>query len=604
MTYPLEKIILFEVDQPINLAKLINYNPGIWYWKIINTVETVTDDHETVGYYQYQYNTKYAINSLKVDNVPYTKVYSIPDLKLTENSFFYEPGSNEIYIHFEDFDPPLNKEIFYGASLGYSKLSDTVTVPFFSASFYAPLIKSIPSIKKSVDPLFFGVLKYVKASVTLINSSGEFDDWRDRDFYGQPARIKIGNPEDDYADFDTVFEGFISDDDRDHDEFKINIEDPRRALTQPVASNKLTLEDWPDLKDSNVNNVKPVAYGPIFNAECICLNEEDASAADRIFLICDTEYNPVYSLDTIYVNGVETAITGSADLAAGTFTMTKASVFDNFDEVSADFVATRNYSGVDIIKDLMLNYDDRPYISSLWDTAEIDSITSRDSSLYVDKGEFKLAKAIESVCIDIDGRFFAKNNGLYTIRLYDEDRTPNDKEIYNYEWGENLSIQNNGSQFLSSVIVEYQKDMKNDGYLIYENTVYENEVFNRYKKKKVGNYKTGLPTLADAQEKSETIMNISKNVQDVVSRSTFWNNFGIEPTDFVICSPSNRVSETPVRAIYEVLKVNNNTNKFTIDLDLRYVKDAEEQATYTTIDDNNDNYILDHNDLALVGRTN
>ena len=863
--YPLEKIILFEIDKPINLNRLLNVEPGIWSWKLVNTVETVTDDHEVIGYYQYQNEILYNIKSLFVDNEAYSKVVSMIDLRASNKSFYYDTSEYKFYIHFDQFEPPLSKEMYYGAGEGYSKLPNNLIKPYYGGNYFTPLLSEAPGIKKSIDPLFFGLLKYVKSSVTLINSSGEFDDWRSNDFFGQNARILVGDIDDDYTDFESAVEGFVSDDSRTFDKFKVKIEDPRRSLTQPIAANKLTLADYPYLKDENVDTVKPVCYGPILNAECICLNEDDTSSddgvdatsghaaisstsltfigstdpsldtgtydlditidggalnqltvtiintynwyaiaavltlalrtatgeayaltisdgkiylsslttgaastvviadgtagvatigpllaqidsqvdymtttidtpidgiavssgfgtissstpvdfigaivpglasttyvlgitvdggalnqaeaivantddwdaiaaafqvglraetggsetvvisggnivftsgttgasskiviedgddsglpvaflkwlpivvpsmnpeiirtSDKTFLICDTKYNNVFSLDNIYVDGVGTAITGNLNLSAGTFTMTKESVFDNVDNVSIDFTATNDYSGIDIILDLMKNYNNMPFNSSFWDLAEVNAATSRNSSLYIDKGTVKLAKGIESVCIDVDARFFVKNNGLYTIRIYDEDRTPNTKEIETTEWvGNPSTIDNNGSEFLSSVIIEYSKDQKNNDYSTYENTVYKEEVNDRYKKLKVGNYKTNLTTLADAKLKSETIMNISKNVQDIVERTASWDNFGIEPSDFVICSPSTRQSEDSVRGIYEVLKVNNNLKNFTIGLALRYIKLADEPNVYDTIDDNNDISIDDNNDINLIGR--
>lgn len=602
MSYPLEKIILFEVDKPIELNKLLSYYPGIWFWTIVNEVETVTDDHGVTGYYQYQNAVKYNIKSLLVNNEPYSIVNTLEECLITNKSFFYESPTYRLYIHFDETDHPLDKDLFFGAANGYSKLPSNEVKPYYGGNYYPPLLKNVPNIKKSIDKLFFGLLKYVKASVTLINSNGEFDDWRDQDLFGQPSRILVGNIDDNYTDFQSVFEGFVSDDSRTFDEFKIKIEDPRRALSQPVATNKLNQTDWPDLKDTNVNKVKPVAYGKIYNAEAICLNEEDASAADRIFLICDTEFNIVDSLDTIYVEGVETALTGSTDLTAGTFTMTKASVFDAFDAVTIDFTITPSYDGIDIILDLMLNYNDYPFIDSLWDTAEVNAASSRTTSLYIDKGKSELSKEIESVCVDIDARFFMKNNGLYTIRIYDEDRTPNTREIPDIEWMNFPSIDNNGSEFLSSVIISYNKNEKNGTWTLYENTDFIDEVFDRYKKKKVGEYNTNLTSLTDAQDKSDTIMNISKNVQDVIERKCNWNNFGIEPTDFVVCSPLNRPSEESVRGVYEVLKVTSNLKDFNIGLSLRYVKEADDLPIYLTIDDDDDLAIDDNNDLALIGK--
>ena len=61
MTYPLEKIILFEVDRPLSRTDYLNAEPGIFFWKIVQEVETFTDDHGTEGYYQYLNSTRYII---------------------------------------------------------------------------------------------------------------------------------------------------------------------------------------------------------------------------------------------------------------------------------------------------------------------------------------------------------------------------------------------------------------------------------------------------------------------------------------------------------------------------------------------------------------
>ena len=87
MTYPLEKIILYEVDKPIDLAKLVNFESGLWYFKVIDIIDDITDDHDVTGYYQYQNDTKYNIKSLRVDNYFYTKVDNLTELRLTNQSF-------------------------------------------------------------------------------------------------------------------------------------------------------------------------------------------------------------------------------------------------------------------------------------------------------------------------------------------------------------------------------------------------------------------------------------------------------------------------------------------------------------------------------------
>jgi hypothetical protein len=603
--YPLNKIILFEYDKTLDRTELLNEEAGIWTWKFVNTVTTVDDDNGNTGYYEYQNSIEYIIKSLKVDGVFYSKTTSLADCRATDSSFYYDLVNFNLYIHFADFEPPLNQNISYGGAVGYSKLPNNIRQPYFNDFYYDPRLLEVSGLSKSVDPLFFGLLQYSSGSVTLFNNDGNFDDWRSRNLYGQPARILVGDIEDDYNDFESVYEGFIADDSRTFEEFTITLEDPRRALTQPVATNLLTTTDYPDLKDEFQNTVKPVAYGSIKNAPAKCLNsEETPTPTYYTFLICDTEFNLVSSLDNIYVDGILTAITGTADLLAGTFTMTAGSVSGNLDNVTIDFTANSISNGANIIKDLLDNYDLKPFVPSFWDITEVDEaeLLCRDTSLYIDNGSTSLSEAIESVLIDIDGRFFVKNNGLYTLRIYSESRTPNEKEIENDEWMESPEIFNNGSEYLSSAIVTYLKDISSGSFLTYEDTTFQSEAFERYKRYKTATFETNLVTLAAAQEKAQTIMNISKEVQDVVVRRTSWDNFGIEPSDFVVASPASRLNNNSSRGIYEVLTVENNLIDFDLSLSLRYVKDADPEITYDSIDDNIDLNILDNNNNALIGR--
>ena len=99
-------------------------------------------------------------------------------------------------------------------------------------------------------------------------------------------------------------------------------------------------------------------------------------------------------------------------------------------------------NGVDIIKYLMLYYEGKPYITTFWDTTETTAAraTARDTGIFIDQSDKKLIDILKTVCSDIDARFFQKWNGLYTVRLYDNDRTPV-KQIYDSKWINKPSIQ-------------------------------------------------------------------------------------------------------------------------------------------------------------------
>ena len=194
----------------------------------------------------------------------------------------------------------------------------------------------------------------------------------------------IGQNGDDYADLTKIFSGFIEDDSTDFEDFSVTLQDIRAGLTQPIATNYLTLDDYPHLDDSNENAPKPIAYGNIYNAPCICLNEGQV-AATYTFILCDTEFNAVSATGfQVYNEGVSKTANATLNASAGTFTL-PAAHYSPGDEVTADFIIPIT-NGVDIIKDLILNYDSKPFLASFWDLDEVNTAEalSRNTSLYID----------------------------------------------------------------------------------------------------------------------------------------------------------------------------------------------------------------------------
>lgn len=574
-------IILFEYDKPITVSGLFNYSPGVWYYQIIPDATTWTDDYAVTMYYEDTNTTKYYFKSLAVDQVAYSITYSVVECQQTKGSFYYDFSDSVLYIHLVGSEPPLDSAIDAGSALGLCYGKDSESGHIFDGKFYDPRLTKVFAIKKSVDPLFYGVHKYQQGKITALNGDGYFDDWRERDLFGQAARILVGNDGDDYADYQLIYSGYIEDDSRTWSDFNLTIQDLRKSLSQSIATNKYDTTTYPYLDPDDAGESIPVAYGNLFGVQPMCVNKTQ-STTTWTFKLCDTTYNSISSIGDVRVNGVvKTA--GNVDLSAATFTLTSSQLIDadsnlQFDAVRVDFVATSITNGVDILKDLMLNYDDKTYLSSFWDTTEVDAaqLQSRASSLYIDQGDKKLSDAIKSVCIDIDARMFVKDNGVYTIRIYDPNRTPV-KVIQSDEWIGEPDITNNGSEYLSSAIIKYKHQQKDDEYNIYENTNYQARAFEKYKKLKTETFETNITTEPEAIAKSETIMSQSYSVTDIVTRSTVWANSDIEICDFIIADPTARYSriDTPVWAIYEVLGTEKNPEAATVKLTMRYVRASD-----------------------------
>lgn len=595
-------ITLFEYDKPIDITSdLINYSGGIWQYLLTTSGVVVTDDNSNTGYYSYNNLIRYNVQSVNVDSVQLLNVDSIADLLTQDGAFYYDASTTKIYIAFTGWEPPLGKQIYISATVGFCYNTDTDV--YFNDNYYDPRVDSILSIKKSKDPLFYGILKFDSGTVKLINEDGEFDDWRSRNLYRQACRVLVGESGDTYSQYHKVFTGIIGNDSRSWSDISIKVEDVRAGLSTPVPYNKLTKTEYPNLSDSNVDKMIPLAYGSIKNAPAFCTNEDESgSPLTYTFKFCDTEFNAATALTYVFIEGValSSGDINSIDLTTGTFTLTSAVLNDRFSDVTCDFTGANITNGVDIIKNLMLNYANVSYIDELWNLTETAAAQalSRSTSLYL-KEQVKLSKAIEQVCIDCDALFFAKDNGLYTVRIYDANRTPA-KTIYSDEWLSEPQIDNNADEFLTSCIINYNKDWTNDKYYSYEETSYIDTVFDIYKSKQSKTIETGLMTEAAAILKAQTIMDRSQLVQDVVKRSVPFTHYDLEIMDFVICDPRARVGATETPAIWEVIGINKNLTNYSIELTLQYIKTyTPVVTTYSAFFDGTD-YITDESGTTLT----
>jgi len=568
-----QKIILYEYGIPNRVHGFINYSGGIYQSPISPGVIVVTDDNANTGYYTNQNAVIYNVQSITVDNMIYTKVLSIAALYTQDRSWYYDSVTTILYVRFANYDPPLSKEIYIGIVYGYSKgLSD----PVFGDKYYEQRIESIFGVKKSKDPLFFGLLKFSSGSVKLINTDGALDNWGNLNLFRQPSKILIGEEGDTYSALKQVFTGIIGNYSYSWDSISIKNDDIRSNLTNPIPYNQYLVADYAQLNTSNVGKYKPIAYGDIRHGICICVDEMTTPAPlTYTFSFMDIEHYRPTSTDKIYVEEVDVTASAVVTLATATFTLPAATVDGKFSDVTITFRGADLDNGVEIIKDIMLKYADVSYIASNYDLTEVAAAVTvagaRNTSLYAHEKQ-ALNKAIEQLCIDIDGLFFAKDNGLYTVRIYSAIRTPV-KTIYKYQWKSEPDITNDTDEFLSSVDIDYSKNQKSGDYITYTNTVYESGVIDLYHSTQSKTIKTGLTDSASADLKSEVIMSTSKQIKDIVTRSTTFEHYDLEIMDFVYADPKCRISGTESLSIWEVIGIDKNLDNWNIKLTLRYISE-------------------------------
>jgi len=111
-----KKIVLLEIDLPIKESQandiLINYEAGLWYNKLTPGAVYVTGSDGQIGYYENQNEDDYKdVTAVKVDGIDYVKVLSLAELRVQQESFYYDKDTTELYFHFADWRQPLDSNI-------------------------------------------------------------------------------------------------------------------------------------------------------------------------------------------------------------------------------------------------------------------------------------------------------------------------------------------------------------------------------------------------------------------------------------------------------------------------------------------------------------
>lgn len=585
------KICLLELDTPIVTETFINYSAGIWKNVLSGNLGrsgiTVTGSDGLIGFYEEQIPISYfRIGSLVVDDEEYTQQTSISDCVTQVKSFYYDNTTLTIYYHFADFGIPWGKIVRIGVICGFADKVGTVNGAYYDDIYYDPRVVNIPAMRKAIDPLFWGILQYTGGSATLINSDGFFETFIERELIGQPARLYWGFDGLAFSEFRKVFSGIIEDYSFSRDTFTLNIIDDRKFLSRSIPIRKFDKSEYPDISDDNAGTVKPLAWGVIRGAPLVCLDEMNPTATDYRFFVCDTTDHSITGVTNVILNGI-VVDPGDWTYADGVVTMA-ASVFvsdpsgsgddyyveDNLDSVTADFVGFAGITkGLDVIKDILLTYANVQYIASNYDLTEWAAATlvSRDVGIYLNE-ETPINEVIQKICVAEDGIFLVKDDGLYTFRIFDYNRTPN-RTIKTDEWLNEPTKKYQSKELLSSVKVQYNKHQDNDTWKSITNSDYQKYVLSKYKLYREKSFETVLVDDDDALAKTESIMYRSKEIYPVVSRKTKTQNIDLEIMDFIDAEHSRESDEIKDWSTWEIIGINKDLNNAEITLDMRWVKD-------------------------------
>ncbi len=579
-----QKIVLAELGFNITPSIWINHEAGIWCYVLTPDPPGVEDDYDIEGYYIPQNTFIYpTVKQVLVNSVKYTRCTSYASMYATDSSFFYDISTTKLYIHMAWWGHPQGKDIAVQAIYGFCNQIDPATDGYYNDIYYSPRLKEMPPVKKSKDVNFFGVLQFNDGTVSFNNEDGFFDDFKDKDIYGQTVTFLFGFGGYLYDDFLIVYVGYIEQPALSFTDFKLNLVDGRKYLSEKIPKNKVMLSEYPYLSDSDEGALIPIAYGKIRNAEPICLDTDQTVPSFFTFLFMDTEFHPAVSLDAVYITEDEevTEVTPvSINLAAGTFQLAAiiAAPDGNLLKVTCDFHGANIKNGLAVARDIMLLYCNKPFTEDYYDSGEWADAEgpAADIGLLVDEAT-EVSELLGYISRDTDVCIFPTDDGRLSARRYNTNREIR-KLIQSSEWLTDPEFEFPPDNYLSSCVVKYDKDRSSSDYRTYTEDDQKDEIYARYRVDKEEEIETNLTTEDDAKAKALTVMELCGGIPEIVSRSTKAQNMDIELMDLIIAEYERQekfdLAENLKRwHIFEIIEVDKKILSGEVALKMRTIRD-------------------------------
>ncbi len=504
-----KKITIVELSIGQSQSFFANWAAGTWY--VIFTAIYPLVDGSLLGGVSAQ--SIVSVGSVASDASPLIGVTSAGAVQTTEMSFFYDSGTQALYIHLQDGDEPSLHRITLGIVYGVAKQS-----VILNSKIYEGRVLTAPTIAKRKDPLFFGRIYFDGGWISLNNADGYFDKAAEtQDLFGNMCRVLQGFDDQPYEQFAALFTGIIYSAKVGPATFDVQVKDSRAAMTVSVPTRVLDATSYPYLKSTNVGKSIPIAYGSCRNVPCTCLNEtQSGPPATYTFLVADTTFHQINAVTTAYVNGVAKTI-NSIDLVNGVFTLTSAN-YTAGQTVTADIVGYQSSTGTviqnacDVILDLLLNYQGVQYISAAFNQPEWAAATLLCPNIcYFGNTATQLYQIIESICMSARLGFIVQGDGRFTARRYSPYRA-SAQAFTREDLLEIPTIEYDPTQVLTSTMIGYSKDWS-AGTLIYlHDTSQQAAIFARYKVYLEKQYDTLLTSAADAQAFSNDILLLAGSV--------------------------------------------------------------------------------------------
>jgi hypothetical protein len=446
-----------------------------------------------------------------INETIYSEVTSLADCLVSEGSFYFDTGAQELYIHVVHSVEPMSARVSYGKAIGFSD-NDVVSINGFE---YLPLIESTPAISQQQDIVNYDKLALINGDVILRNTGGILDYLKYEKIIGNDFFLaylpdsKIINGEASGNDVVPLAGFYVEDYEDGVQKYRLNLQDKRKAQDASLPATRFAVADYPNLDDDSVDIPIAVAYGYLRELKAYPTNGKASSTTVRyraalLLTALTTVYLKINDKWTVSTASNIDLTTGEFDVA-GAKSGTTAAPY----ECKVECTGIANTYASDVIKDLNNRYASVAFVASYYDLLEWAQEETQLSTIGIAfTDEVKLFDAIRQIqngC-NVGFRYEINAQGKRTIRIDDENRARL-PSIDNVEILDAIKINViSDTQFLAAQVrVGYQKSFESGKFLTTLNNTYYQDVVENFRTRQEVRFDTWLTTLVSAQTRATAL---------------------------------------------------------------------------------------------------
>ena len=509
-----QSVVLFEIDVGRIQEFFTNYSAGVWYVNF----DAVYPDIDATLLAGVSTQDIALVGSVAWDGVQLSSVGSVTAVEATEGTFHF--AAPELYVRGPSSNSPTSHSVLIGVALTVANYARV-----FNNQVYEPRVRSVPSLTRSRDPVFFGKVSFDSGTVTIDNTDGEFDGYGElNNVFGSAARLRLGFDDSPFEEYRVVYKGFVENLVIGRDVMQVLVQDERKKLQRSVGTSTFNLTDHPNIDPDNLGRAIPLAYGVVRNIPCVVTNELEGGTPAWTVQLCD----PIHSIDAvtaIYVNGV--AVTpDSTNLATATATLANGD-FAAGQTVTADITGYETSGGdvidnaLDIIKDLLSTYfADITYGGTSFDTVAWENATAvvDDVALFVDEAT-PVISLVEQISQSVFGSFLVTDDGRFSYAVFQDPgssgTTLRVRELL--DWS---PVDYDPSEVLTSTEIAYHRSWADRKFRRLRDVSQEATLVDVVPIRREGVFETLLTNGGDAQSFSDTVLDLQGDVRPTTTVTT------------------------------------------------------------------------------------